>query len=495
MPSSSPSLMSRTVLAILLMIGFYLLATAIAAVLFYIPYAEIVYAGRIHIKLTLVCVVSGGIILWSVLPRFDRFTPPGPLLKPEENPALFAMIRDVARATGQAMPAEVYLCHDLNAWVSQRGGFMGLGSRRVMGLGLPLMQVLTEAQLRAVLAHEFGHFHGGDTKLGPWIWKTRGAIVRTVQGLGDSLVQKPFLLYAKGFLRITHAISRRQEIAADALAAQVAGGPNLAESLRVIHGAGLAFDGYWQNEVIPTLGSGFRPPIAAGFSTFMKVPKIAETLEKHLEKEMSAGTSDSYDTHPCLRERLQSLVGTAVTTAAGGGKSALMLLGNTAEVEPMLLAALAGQEKADKLKAVDWCDVGSKVWLPIWERHLQEGKHDFAGVTVETAARLAADKEALAKRISPPPQGGDIDNRHKAMLQILGSALAVTLAHAGWSITALPGEEVVMTYNGSSVEPFSVFRKITEGEQKEEEWTSFCAANGIASLPLAAAGKPQVNQS
>jgi len=69
------------------------------------------------------------------------------------------------------MPAEVYLIAEANAWVIDRGGIMGCGSRRVMGLGLPLLQVLSVYQLRAVLAHEFGHFHGGDTKLGPWVYK------------------------------------------------------------------------------------------------------------------------------------------------------------------------------------------------------------------------------------------------------------------------------------------------------------------------------------
>jgi Zn-dependent protease with chaperone function len=91
------------------------------------------------------------------------------------------------------MPAEVYLVPDVNAWVMQRGGLMDFGSRRVMGLGLPLMRILTCSQLRAMLAHEFGHYHGGDTKIGPWIYKTRGAIVRTVNSLGSgSWLQKPF---------------------------------------------------------------------------------------------------------------------------------------------------------------------------------------------------------------------------------------------------------------------------------------------------------------
>ena len=52
---------------------------------------------------------------------------------------------------------------------------MGFGSRRVMGLGLSLMQILTVSELRAVVAHEFGHFHGGDVAIGPWIHKTSAA--------------------------------------------------------------------------------------------------------------------------------------------------------------------------------------------------------------------------------------------------------------------------------------------------------------------------------
>jgi heat shock protein HtpX len=52
-----------------------------------------------------------------------------------------------------------------------------------MGLGLSLLQTLSVSQFRAVLAHEFGHFHAGDTKLGPWIYRTRAAIGRTLDGL------------------------------------------------------------------------------------------------------------------------------------------------------------------------------------------------------------------------------------------------------------------------------------------------------------------------
>ncbi|HKP77249.1 MAG TPA: M48 family metallopeptidase, partial [Longimicrobiaceae bacterium] len=141
-PRAAPSLAGRAVLAVLLFIGFYVLALGIAAGLAYIPYAEVVYTHRVTARLDLFCIIAAGIIVWSILPRPDRFRPPGPRLTAQEQPRLFRAIEEVAAATGQGMPAEVYAVSDLNAWVMQRGGFMGFGSRRVMGLGLPLMQVL-----------------------------------------------------------------------------------------------------------------------------------------------------------------------------------------------------------------------------------------------------------------------------------------------------------------------------------------------------------------
>ena len=42
-----------------------------------------------------------------------------------------------------------------------------------MLVGLPLLQLVTERGLRAVIAHEYGHYAGGDTRLGPWIYRTR----------------------------------------------------------------------------------------------------------------------------------------------------------------------------------------------------------------------------------------------------------------------------------------------------------------------------------
>ena len=212
MSSSSPSLAGRAAMAVALMIGFYVLALAIVAGLLFLLYAMVVYANRVNLQLLLFALIGAGTILWSIIPRWDSFEAPGPRLTADKHPELFKAVSDIAQKTDQPMPAEVYLVSDMNAWVAHRGGMMGLGSRPVMGLGLPLMQLLGKSQFLAVLAHEFGHYHGGDTKLGPWIYKTRAAIGRTINNMGDSVLQMPFNWYGNLFLRITHAISRSTRV-------------------------------------------------------------------------------------------------------------------------------------------------------------------------------------------------------------------------------------------------------------------------------------------
>jgi heat shock protein HtpX len=86
-----------------------------------------------------------------------------------------------------------------------------------------MLTLLNVSELSGVIAHEFGHYHGGDTKLGPWIYRTRVAIGRTIVSLaqgGSTIVRAPFEWYGTFFLKVTHSISRVQEFAADALAAR-----------------------------------------------------------------------------------------------------------------------------------------------------------------------------------------------------------------------------------------------------------------------------------
>lgn len=486
--TSSSSIAARALLAVVLMIGFYLLALVIAGGLLYIPYAEVVYAHRIHFKLALGCLIGALAILWSVLPRRDKFEAPGPRLTREQQPRLFADLESVAGSVGQAMPAEVYLVPDVNAWVSQRGGIMGMGSRRVMGLGLSLMRVLTRSQFRAVLAHEFGHYHGGDTKLGPWVYKTRGAIGRTLQSLAGakgegSILQMPFLWYGKMFLRITHAVSRRQEFQADEVAARAVGAKPLIDGLRTVHGAGIAFQAYWANECAPVLNAGFHPPLVEGFQRFVGSRPIAEVVAKQLDEEMKEGKVDPYDTHPPLKERIAAVAGLPAGEVAAEDPPATSLLAEVPALENELLAVMAGAEQAGKLKQIAWDDVCAQVYLPQWAKLLKANTAALSGITPESLPTLAADQSALGKRfVQISGEKAEDEEAEGLAAAVIGSALAVLLVNRGGKPDAAPGNTISVSLNSRQVEPFGVLKALAGGEMSAEEWGRTCADLGIAGV-------------
>src|SRR5918995_2957644 len=246
--NSSRSLRNRAVLALLLMVGFYVFSLAIAGGLLWIPYASYVYLDRVDGRFALFCLIGAGTILWALVPRIDRFEPPGPRLTPGNAPYLFTIIEGVATATSQPRPEEVYLLPDVNAFVTHRGGFMGFGSRRVMGVGLPLLKALSPAELRSVIAHEFGHFVAGDVALGPWVYKTRAAIFRALEGLSGNVLQWLFNSYGRMFMRMTMQVSREQEFAADATAARVAGVVPAISALQRVELIAPAYGSYLNNE-------------------------------------------------------------------------------------------------------------------------------------------------------------------------------------------------------------------------------------------------------
>ncbi|HAB17703.1 MAG TPA: M48 family metallopeptidase [Verrucomicrobiota bacterium] len=487
--SKPPSVAGRALMAVGLMVGFYLLAAAIVAVLFYLPYAEYVYLHRLHLKIALLCVVGGIVIAWAVLPRVDRFEAPGPRLTAESQPRLFEQLNQVAHATGQEMPAEVYAVGDINAWVAQRGGLMGFGSRRVMGLGLPLLQQLTVSQFRAVLAHEFGHYFGGDTRLGPWVYKTRAAIGRTVQSLtdtggGGSLLQIPFALYGRMFMRVTQSVSRQQEFSADALAARTVGARPLIEGLRVVHQTAPAFSAYWQHEVMPVIAAGYQPPVNEGFQRFTGSPKVVDAMAEGLAKELSEGTSDPFDSHPALRERIAALEQLPAGEIPANDPTAISLLDGAAEVESELLRQALSGVSGD-FKQVAWEAVGESVYVPQWTKIVNANRDALAGLTLSGLPELARDPARLASRLKSP-DGDPVppDAAEGASGYVVSAAITLALQRKGWELEALPGTPVHMRHAGETLQPFSIWEELRTGKRTAEEWRDMLARFGLSEVSL-----------
>ena len=260
------------------------------------------------------------VVGWALFPRRTRFKPPGPELKRALHPALFKEIDRVAARCGVNGPRRVYLAPDVNAFVADVGGLMGLGTTRVLALGLPLLHCLSLAELRSVLAHEFGHYAGGDTHIGGLVYRVRLAVHDIVEGLDSAsnvtgsgdlalltlfflILRWPFVRFGHFYMHFTLALSRAQELSADALAAQLEGVEVLTRSLQKVRGASAAFEGYMDREVVPLLAQGYLPPIGPGLSRFLDSPTIARQLER-VSITMEEAPEHALDSHPPLSVRV-----------------------------------------------------------------------------------------------------------------------------------------------------------------------------------------------
>lgn len=473
----APSLAGRAILALLLMIGFYALAIGLCTVLGVLAW-ENANSRHVQGRFVLFAVVTIGIVLWSVLPRPVRFPDPGIRLRAEDQPELFALIRRTAEPAQQRMPAEVFLVSDVNAFVAERGSILGFFGTRVLGLGLPLLQTLTVSQLRSVIAHEFGHFHGGDTRLGPLIYRTRDAIGRTIVNFqrAASLLQKPFEWYGNLFLRVTFAISRRQEFAADALSVRIVGREPVQTALRRVNEVGPLWDHYLQNEFAPALDHAARPPLAQGFQLFLGSPAMRKVQVLIGEEAMQA-KGNPFDSHPPLSERLAAAddVENAGTERVAG-PSAITLLREVDALERDLLVFMTGKPEVAQIPGRPWSEAAVTTVLAIWHRFAKEHAHRLPALTV---AQLAGEREAFPRHAVCVNSGIPAAEQRAAAAWMFGTLLARALLRAGFTAETGPGEPVVLVDGTRPLDPFALTTAVADGQLDAAAWADLCREHGI----------------
>lgn len=483
---SSRSLRTRAVMALLLMVGFYAFSLAIAFGLLWIPYAEYVYLDRVHGRLALFCIIGGGTILWALVPRPDKFEAPGPRLTPATAPYLFTIIEEVAKATSQPRPEEVYLLPDVNAFVTHRGGVMGLRSHRVMGVGLPLIKALSPAELRSVIAHEFGHFVSGDVALGPWIYKTRAAIFRAIDGMSGSILQWLFTAYGKLFMRMTMQVSREQEFVADATAARVAGVAPAISALQRVEVIAPAYASYFSNEVIPVLRAGYLPMVGDGFDRYLADPETARVFHDYARQQVLGAEVGEYDSHPPTGERVAALQRIKEKPRENPRDAAAVMLKDPERHVRALLEHIYGRESVTKLKPIKWDEVGARVYAAMW--HDQTIEHTGWLGTL-TADRIPADRKwwlkkgaELASQHDRPDAAAaeHIDYAKHVLLCAVGNALVTR----GWTIDTAPGRPLSVVNGDRRFEPHVPLGKLADGSMNVDEWKATCESLGLAGVLL-----------
>jgi Zn-dependent protease with chaperone function len=390
-----------------------------------------------------------------------------------------------------------------NAWVAQRGGMLGFGSRRVMALGFPLLSVLTVSELRAVIAHEFAHYYGGDTGFGPWTNKAREAIVFSLQRLtSDSgvlhglsrwayigvlrfIVVWTLALYWKLFLRLTLMVSRQWEYRADELASAVAGAKPLLEGLRKLANAGYAWMPFWATEAAPALEAGFRPPLADGFTRFLAAPGIQTQLRPLVTKELDLETPTAFATHPTFRQRSVRALAHLFAAPPLDDSPALSLFENLAAVEFAALRAAFPDPRTEKLQPVTWDQVGPMIYVPNWRESAANFREVLAPYRAADLPEVIAKLPSLASHV-PDPKGMLLtrDQRADRAAAVVWTSLALALLDHGWELHAQPGD-FYLSQGEEKINPADLIRGLRHGALSAEAYRGLVHHYGVAELPLA----------
>lgn len=496
-----PSMALFAVSAIAMVIGSYLFVVLLGAACVYLPYLILANSDSFSPQIGLLFlfgIVIAVAMLWSLIPRRDKFEAPGMLLDRETQPRLFAELESIAGALNEALPSEVYLIGAPNAFVADRGGVMGFGSRRIMGLGLPLLSLLTVSQFRAVLAHEFAHYYGGDTGLGPWVYKTKSSIVRIFENIGSvgelariAILGVMYMVVAtllKGyfiaFLRVINLISRKQEYRADELACLVAGRQNLIDGLQAIHRAAMAWSFYWNNEVAPPLNDGCLVAVGDGFQRFIAVPEVSSAISKDLSKRLQEEKTQPYDTHPPLRDRIAAAEKLSEGSAPQDAQPASTLLQNLPATELKFVETCIPDTRPGSLQYVGWEDVVSRVRIPAWQKFVNEYSEPLQGVTADSIPDHMDKFREIGSRIRDP-KGMLLSPPQRTARAggLFASALALSMIRAGWELQVAPA--VFRIHRGDQeFNPFDAISQLMAGKLSREAWVARCREFGISQLIL-----------
>ncbi len=169
------------ILGLGLFAAFYLLLLAgvcyLAYRLFLVPLPEAKERGA---YIALIAVYGGGaaLVLLAVflvkgLFKGRRAERTGHLpLDPADHPHLFAFIRRVYADAGAPPPRRVYVSPEVNAALIYNTSVLNLvvPPKKDLLIGLGLVNVVTLAEFKAVLAHEFGHFAQRSVGLGSYLY-------------------------------------------------------------------------------------------------------------------------------------------------------------------------------------------------------------------------------------------------------------------------------------------------------------------------------------
>lgn len=266
--------------------------------------------GTVALQAAVPLVIAvAGLLWWSTVRalRLRRATPAGVPVLRQHAPALWAMLDEAAAAAGVKSPDGMTVVAGATATLTEHLRLGGLlGGRRELYLGLPLLQAWDESRLRAAVAHELAHGSPGlGGRFAPMARRGRIALGRIVPRIPRRSPAGPALrAWARWYLRVDAPYSHAQELAADRVAASIAGPQAAAAILR----DGPALEGMQQLFHAEYLSPGWQTGLVPDdiFGGFLRV-LAARGDDLAALRARDPEPPGEWDPHPPQAERLAAL--------------------------------------------------------------------------------------------------------------------------------------------------------------------------------------------
>lgn len=293
-----------------------------------------------------------------------------------EEPALFQMIGEIVKEVQTDFPKKVFLSSDVNASVFYDSSFwsMFLPVKKNLQIGIGLVNTVSVIELKAILAHEFGHFSQRTMKVGSYVynmnqiiynmlydnesyggltqkWASGNGILTIFVTLAVKIVTgiQWILKQVYDVLNLSYlSLSREMEFHADEVAANVAGSRPLINSLLRMELADQSYNAvlnYYQGKISDSVTSQNIYPQQEYVMNFLaeknKLPfenNLPQVNQEHLNRynKSKLVITNQWASHPSTEDRIRQLEKLNLETQQYGMEPASTLFTNMADLQKKL---------------------------------------------------------------------------------------------------------------------------------------------------------------
>ncbi|HEY3782654.1 MAG TPA: M48 family metallopeptidase [Fimbriimonadaceae bacterium] len=247
--------------------------------------------------------------LYLALKAFFKKAEPrvGLFLERNQVPKLFEIVDEISQKLSSPKIDNIILDQEYSASAAQVPWFGPFGPfKNYLHLGFPYLLSCGEDELRAVIAHELGHFAGGHGAQGSKIYRQYAVWEQFSNRNGK---KRGFLKwYLLRLSAMTFALRRRHEFEADSCAVNLYGASTTSRSLVQFVVCSRYFNEVVTSEVYQLAADQPEPPVNA-YEVVREAFQLGakqDQAEKCLTVELAEEPSFS-DEHPSLTQRLQAM--------------------------------------------------------------------------------------------------------------------------------------------------------------------------------------------